>query len=106
MGGAGGAVLGGVLSGYGHFQSGRQDIQGHRFTMAVALFYWTCLSGYNSPQIWVSNMCLKGEANMNSEPPPDLPEIQIDEVVQGVWARGKFVGTRGWLLPWSTTGYH
>jgi len=51
-------------------------------------------------------MCLKGEANMNSEPPPDLPELQIDEIVQGVWARGKFVGTRGWLLPWSTAGYH
>jgi len=23
-------------------------------------------------------MCLKGEANMKSEPPPDLPELQID----------------------------
>ena len=36
------------------FAKERQDIQGHRFTMAVALFYWTCLSGYNSPQICVS----------------------------------------------------
>jgi len=51
-------------------------------------------------------MCLKGEANMKSEPPPDLPELQIDEVVQVVWARRKFVGTRGWLLPCSTAGYH
>jgi hypothetical protein len=51
-------------------------------------------------------MCLNGEANMNNESPPDLPELQIDEIVQGVWVRGKFVGTRGWLLPESTAGHH
>ena len=36
-------------------------------------------------------MCLNGEANMNSEPPPDLPELQIDEVVQGVWPEGRLL---------------
>ena len=36
-------------------------------------------------------MCLKGEANMNSEPPPDLPELQIDEVVQGCGPEGSLL---------------
>ena len=34
-----GRPRGGVLRGYGYWQPERQDIQGHRVTMAVALFY-------------------------------------------------------------------
>ena len=32
---------------------------------------------------------------MNTEPLPDSPEIQIDEVAQGVWRRGSFAGAVG-----------
>ena len=43
-------------------------------------------------------MCLKGEANMNSEPPPDLPELQIDEV--------KGCGPEGSLLALEAGFFH
>jgi len=38
---------------------------------------------------------------MNTEPPPDSPEIQIDEVVQGVWQRGSFAGSVGSGFAWN-----